>query len=337
VIVATGGFAGAPAALARWAPRSAAHPSLLCGGGPGADGSGHELLAGAGAAFAGLERLWIYPFGIVDDRDGTGRRGIAVRGIPNEIWVNAHGVRFHDESRRGAATGAPALLAQPGGVCWAILDAPAAASLSLTDPYFGGDEAPRRDRLDDFLQRSAAVATAPGIEALARAAGLPPQATAATVARVNGWLADGRETDPEFGRDLRALRPIAEPPFTAVQLRPLARKCLGGARTDLRCAVLDERGRTIPGLYAAGEVAGMAGGHVNGRAALEGTMLGPSLLSGRIAGRAAAGGDRDDRGAAGGDGDDRDAAGGDRDDRSAAGGDRDDRDRGGDPRPTIAP
>jgi predicted oxidoreductase len=40
----------------------------------------------------------------------------------------------------------------------------------------------------------------------------------------------------------------------------------------------------IPGLYAAGEVAGMAGGHINGAAGLEGTMLGPAIFSGRVAG-----------------------------------------------------
>jgi predicted oxidoreductase len=34
---------------------------------------------------------------------------------------------------------------------------------------------------------------------------------------------------------------------------------------------------------AAGEVAGMAGGHINGRAGLEGTMLGPAIFSGRVA------------------------------------------------------
>jgi predicted oxidoreductase len=34
---------------------------------------------------------------------------------------------------------------------------------------------------------------------------------------------------------------------------------------------------------AASEVAGMAGAH-NGRAGLEGTMLGPSIFSGRVAG-----------------------------------------------------
>jgi predicted oxidoreductase len=51
--------------------------------------------------------------------------------------------------------------------------------------------------------------------------------------------------------------------------------------------VLDGKGVPIRGLLAAGEVAGMAGGHINGEAALEGTMFGPSLFSGRVAGRTA--------------------------------------------------
>ena len=66
---------------------------------------------------------------------------------------------------------------------------------------------------------------------------------------------------------------------------PLARKNFGGVRTDLDCRVLRPDGTAIEGLLAAGELAGMAGGHINGRAGLEGTMLGPSLFSGRIAAR----------------------------------------------------
>ena len=69
---------------------------------------------------------------------------------------------------------------------------------------------------------------------------------------------------------------------------PLARKNFGGVKTDLQCRVLDRQLEPIAGLYAAGEVAGMAGGHINGRAGLEGTMLGPSLFSGRVAGGSAA-------------------------------------------------
>jgi uncharacterized protein len=44
----------------------------------------------------------------------------------------------------------------------------------------------------------------------------------------------------------------------------------------------------VPGLYAAGEVAGFGGGGVHGYSALEGTFLGGCIFSGRAAGRAAA-------------------------------------------------
>ena len=68
----------------------------------------------------------------------------------------------------------------------------------------------------------------------------------------------------------------------------MARKNFGGVKTDLRCQVLDKNYRVIDGLFAAGELAGMAGGHINGKAGLEGTMLGPALFSGRVAGAWAA-------------------------------------------------
>jgi predicted oxidoreductase len=69
----------------------------------------------------------------------------------------------------------------------------------------------------------------------------------------------------------------------------MARKNLGGVRTDLHCRVLDGDDRPIEGLYASGEVAGMAGGRINGHASLEGTAFGPSLFSGMVAGRAVSG------------------------------------------------
>ena len=45
-------------------------------------------------------------------------------------------------------------------------------------------------------------------------------------------------------------------------------------------------GAPLPGLYAAGEVAGFGGGGMHGYRALEGTFLGGCLFSGRVAGRA---------------------------------------------------
>jgi predicted oxidoreductase len=86
-----------------------------------------------------------------------------------------------------------------------------------------------------------------------------------------------RLLDPEAG------------PLIAVRLNLLTRKTLGGLQTDLESRVLGADGNAIPGLYAAGEVAGFGGGGMHGYRALEGTFLGGCLFSGRAAGRSAAG------------------------------------------------
>jgi predicted oxidoreductase len=85
----------------------------------------------------------------------------------------------------------------------------------------------------------------------------------------------------------RLLDPSAGP-LVAVRLRVLTRKTLGGLETDLSARVLRRDGSPLPGLFAAGEVAGFGGGGMHGYASLEGTFLGGCLFSGRTAGRAAA-------------------------------------------------
>jgi hypothetical protein len=88
-------------------------------------------------------------------------------------------------------------------------------------------------------------------------------------------------------RPHRLLDPAAGP-LIAVRLSVLTRKTLGGLHTDLSARVLGAGQRPVPGLYAAGEVAGFGGGGMHGYRSLEGTFLGGCLFSGRIAGRAAA-------------------------------------------------
>jgi len=77
-------------------------------------------------------------------------------------------------------------------------------------------------------------------------------------------------------------------PLIAVRLHILSRKTLGGLQTDLSGRVLSDAGDPLPGLYAAGEVAGFGGGGVHGYRSLEGTFLGGCLFSGRLVGRALA-------------------------------------------------
>ena len=85
-----------------------------------------------------------------------------------------------------------------------------------------------------------------------------------------------------------ALLDPAAGPLIAVRLRILTRKTLGGLQTDLSGRVLRSDGTPLPGLYAAGEVAGFGGGGMHGYRSLEGTFLGGCLFSGRAAGRALA-------------------------------------------------
>ena len=85
----------------------------------------------------------------------------------------------------------------------------------------------------------------------------------------------------------RLLDPTAGP-LIAVRLQILTRKTLGGLLTDLSSRVLRTDGTPLPGLYAAGEVAGFGGGGMHGYRSLEGTFLGGCLFSGRTAGRAVA-------------------------------------------------
>jgi predicted oxidoreductase len=85
----------------------------------------------------------------------------------------------------------------------------------------------------------------------------------------------------------RLLDPKAGP-LIAVRLHLLTRKTLGGLETDLDARVLRPDGEPLPGVWAAGEVAGFGGGGMHGYRALEGTFLGGCLFSGRTAGRSAA-------------------------------------------------
>ncbi|MFJ4183693.1 FAD-binding dehydrogenase [Kitasatospora sp. NPDC089509] len=121
-------------------------------------------------------------------------------------------------------------------------------------------------------------------------------------------VARDRELDNEFSKDVqvmaihnarrsltdriaRVARPhrILDPahgPLIGVRLNILSRKTLGGLQTDLDSRVLGDDGAPVPGLYAAGEVAGFGGGGVHGYNALEGTFLGGCIFSGRAAGLA---------------------------------------------------
>merc|ERR1712129_665820 len=72
-----------------------------------------------------------------------------------------------------------------------------------------------------------------------------------------------------------------EPFFVAI-ITPVIHYCMGGLEIDTDSAVVNDTGEAIPGLYAAGEVAG--GVHGNNR--LGGNSLLDCVVFGRVAGKA---------------------------------------------------
>ena len=265
-IVCTGGFVDDRRLLSEHVPSLSRFERYLCGGWRSAHGLGHDLLAAAGASFVGLHHVWCYPVGTPDPGDVTGSRGLVVRGIERDVWVDDEGRRFHDERRRGGRSGIEALAALPRQSCWGIFDGRDASGLRLYDgDRYGTTVGTTDDDRARFWAESRDAFRAGSLRDLATAIGVPAE----------NLEASARDLDEDTG-------------VCAIRYFPIVQKNLGGVRTDLACRVLDAAGGPISGLFAAGEVAGMAGGAINGAAALEGTMFGPSLLAGRIAGREAA-------------------------------------------------
>jgi flavocytochrome c len=275
VVLATGGFQSNLDMVRSFWPKDVRFPErLLAGSGLNSLGFGHRVAEKSGAVLYQMDHQWNYATGLPDPRYPDGKRGLNASN-DDSIWVNASGKRFVNEQGSNKEQFA-ALLAQEGSRYWAIFDEKAKRQFSIT----GSDWADFRVIEETIFANPELVRSAPTLEALAQAAGIPRDALADTVARYNQMVRDG--ADKDFGRR-RLEGEIATPPFYAAAFYPLARKSMGGIRIDTDSRVLDKDQKPIPGFLAAGEVTGFGG--INGKAGLEGTFLGPSIVTGRVAGR----------------------------------------------------
>jgi tricarballylate dehydrogenase len=198
------------------------------------------------------------------------------------IVVNADGERFFDEGADiRALTYAKlgrAILAQPGQVAWQIFDKHGAARLH-----------------GEYRVKQSARTKADTIEALvAQLDGMKREACLATIEAFNAAVRTDIPYDPgkKDGRCTQGLAipksnwalAIAEPPFEAYAVTCGITFTFGGLRVDADCCVLDEGGRRIKGLLAAGEmVGGLFYFNYPG-----GSGLMSAAVFGRIAGRSAA-------------------------------------------------
>jgi predicted oxidoreductase len=284
VLIATGGFqSNIERVRENWSTDFPFPDRILAGSGWNSQGLGLDLAQQVDAQFHRLDHQWNYVTGLPDPRYPDANRGLNLL-ADHAIWVNVEGERFVNECA-SAKEALPALLRQPTGSYWTILDSKAREGLIVSGS--GWTEEKIETLIfgnPDLVKKASTVAE------LARNAGIPEEALGETIARFNRSVDEG--TDSELGRfgpgdgpplPCQEVTRLEHPPFYAIHLYPLARKSMGGITIDHQGHVVDQRGRIIAGLYAAGEVAGFGG--INGKAGLEGTFLGPSILTGRVSGR----------------------------------------------------
>lgn len=272
LVIASSGFAGNAALVARYIPAMA---SGLFFGHAGNDGS---ALAWGEALGARVEHLSGYqghgsvahPHGILISW------GLMMRG---GVQVNRAGRRFSDESG-GYSEQAVSVLAQPDGIAFDVYDG-AIHDFAQGFPDY-------RDAV-----AAGAVKQAGDVAGLARVTGLPADALAETLAAVNaarrgeGGGAVDRQAVDLFGRDVSGLPPL-EPPFFAIRVTGALFHTQGGLMIDEAARVVGADGRPFANLFAGGGAAcGVSGPDVSGY--LSGNGLLAAVAFGSVAGRSAAG------------------------------------------------
>ncbi|RAY16867.1 FAD-binding dehydrogenase [Actinomadura craniellae] len=328
VIVTSGGIGGDHDLVRRnWPARLGTPPKRMITGVPEyVDGRMLGITEAAGARLVNRDRMWHYTEGIQNYAPIWKDHGIRILPGPSSLWLDAKGRRLPVPGLPGYDTLGTLKLIMDTGYDYSwfvttqkILAKEFALSGSEQNPDLTNKDIPLTlsriwqspEPVEKFKKNGVDFVVADTLPELVtgmnRLTGTNLINHADLKYRID---ARDRETDNPYTKDLQVmginnalaypgdrlsrtagLHKILDPsarPLVAVRLNILTRKTLGGLQTDLSGRVLAPSGRPIPGLYAAGEVAGFGGGGIHGYRALEGTFLGNCLFSGRQAGRAAA-------------------------------------------------
>ena len=258
VVVATGGFGANAELVGRFAPRLGHLRSTNL---PGTTGDLIAPLEDIGAAAVGMDFFQLLP-GSAED----GRFIGAASTVERMIFVNRAGERFIAEDSPSSKLSA-AVLAQPGGIAFPILDANGYSAMRTLS----------RAMFDRALMRGDAF-EANSIPELASLLQIPAEALVATVEAYNEAVETGH--DPVGRRAVVLMHRIARRPFYGAKVTMCVNCTLGGIAITPRAEVLDRHGRVITRLYAAGEVTG----GVHGANYMGGNALSDVFTFGRIAG-----------------------------------------------------
>lgn len=138
-------------------------------------------------------------------------------------------------------------------------------------------------RIMEGGQKAGVILKFDTLEDIAKEFSIPQDAFLAEVARWNSFIE--KKVDDDFGAlIMEGATPTQTPPFYVAKLWPKVHHTMGGLVTNLKSQVIDQDYEPIPGLYAAGEIAGGTHGAVR----LGSCAITDCVVFGRIAGQEAA-------------------------------------------------
>ena len=267
VILATGGYAASSDLVYKYSNGTITTKLTSCAA--TSTGDGLALAENVGGNLINLDQIQVHPLGDPIDDCGCVSEFVGNWLSATEyMFVNKEGKRFINEDNTRYAI-SMAELQQTDGQMWLIVDSSAIA----------GDDT-RSELIDKLLSDGHSV-KADTLDELAEKIGVDADTLKATVEAYNAGMTSGKD---EFGKATSEDSTILQAPFYASLRTPTVHYTMGGIQIDTGAHVLNADGNTIPGLYAAGEVA--SGIHGNNR--LGGNAYPDIITFGRIAGTNAA-------------------------------------------------
>ena len=187
------------------------------------------------------------------------------------IMVNKEGDRFVEElDRRDVLSNA--IVEQTDGKAYMLFNQANADETGLLVTH--------EDEYENLEARKVIV-KGDTLEAVCEPFGVDAAELAKTVEKWNQYCKDGNDPDFNFRGDFNA---IEDGPYYLMAYKPAVHYTMGGLHINTDAQVLDDADAPIPGLYAAGEVAG----HKMGTNRLGSCSMSDIYTFGRIAGKNAA-------------------------------------------------
>lgn len=265
VVLATGGYAAdftENSLLKKYRPDIYDLPTT---NGDHCTGDGHKMVLAIGGKAIDLEKVQVHPTGLVDPKDPNSKikflAAEALRGVGG-LLINAEGKRFCDElGHRDYVTGE---IWKTKGPVRLVLNSKASKEIEWHCKHYAGRGLMKKVNSGDELAKEIGVSVAQ---------------LKATFDEYND-IASGKKKDP-YGKKFFQNTPLSvNDNFHVSLMSPVLHYTMGGVEVTPDSEVKDVQGKTIPGLYASGEIAG----GVHGANRLGGSSLLGCVVFGRVAG-----------------------------------------------------